>query len=401
VQPLIQNIELLLLIAALVAMAAQRVNMPYIAGLVLAGGAVAGLSLPVEIPLTRDVVFYLLLPPLIFEAAFCIPWKDLKADLALIMSFATGGLLLSAAITAWGMHVFVQWDWAAAAAFGALIAATDPISVIATFKETGVRGRLRLLVEAESLLNDGTAAVLFALALALAGGTPPSVLTGLGTLVLQVLGGATCGVLVARLLLLFVGRTQDHLVEITFTTIAAWGSFLLAERYGASGIISCMTAGLVLGNTGTPKGISERGRPYVTAFWEFAAFAANSLIFILIGMQEARQHLLPVLGAALCAIALVTLGRAASIYPVALLFRAGRLKVKMKHQHVLFWGGLRGALALALALSLPAAMPHRADIVSVAFAVVAFSVFVQATTIGRLLRHFREIPARVKKSKKN
>ena len=395
----IQQVVFLLLIAAIVAMTARKLRLPYIAGLVLAGIGLSFLPLGVNIPLTKELVFYTLLPPLIFEAAFYIEWKALRKDLPVIAVFATLGVALSAAVTAWGMHSFAGWEWSAALAFGTLIAATDPISVIATFKEAGVHGRLRLLVETESLINDGTAAVAFAMALAFAaGGGSMGAFDGLRMLLMSVAGGVTCGAVIAWLALQLAGRTKDHLIEITFTTIAAWGSFLVAEHFHVSGIIACMTAGLILGNTGSLGSISDEGHDAVTAFWEYAAFVANSMVFLLIGMHVAQQEIQPVWSVAATAILFVTLGRAVAIYPCAQLFRRSKLKVKMKHQHVLFWGGLRGALALALALGLPEDIPHRDAIITVAFCVVTFSVFVQATTMEPLLRRFREIPGRRKKN---
>ncbi len=394
----IEDIELLLLISALVAMLAARLRMPYIVGLVLAGLVLAFLRVPVEIPLTQELVYFILLPPLIFEAAFYIPWKELRKDLAIILAFVTLGVVLSAGVTALGMHQWAGWGWPAALCFGALIAATDPVSVIATFKEAGVHGRLRLLLEAESVLNDGTAAVVFAVALAIAGGGAPGPLETAELLVYQLFGGILCGGVLAGFVLMMAGRTDDHLIEITFTTIAAWGSFLLAEHFHVSGVIACMTAGLILGNYGSLGSLTDFGRTAVTAFWEYAAFVSNSIIFILIGMYEGKQHMLAALVPAGIAIALVTLGRAVAIYPVALLFRRSRWRVKTRHQHVLFWGGLRGALALALALDLPHDMPQREAVITVTFAVVAFSVFAQASTMGPLLRKLGEIPAHFKKA---
>lgn len=398
-ETVVQNIEFLLLIAAIVAMVANRLRMPYIVGLTLAGIGLAFSPVPIEIPLTRDLVFYILLPPLIFEAAFHIPWKDLRKDLALIMAFATIGVVLSAGVTAFGMHSLAGWGWPAALCFGALIAATDPVSVIATFREAGVHGRLRTLLESESVLNDGTAAVAFMVALAVtAGGDAAGPLEALNMLLLTIFGGVIAGAVMAGFVMMLAGRTDDHLVEITFTTIAAFGSFLLAEHYHVSGIIACMTAGVILGNYGDLGSWNDVGRKAVAAFWEYAAFVSNSLIFILIGMYQAKQNIWAVIIPAGIAIALVVLGRAVAIYPVALLFRKTRQKVKMKHQHVLFWGGLRGALALALAMGLPDDMPQRETVVTVTFTVVAFSVFVQATTMGALLRYFKEIPAHFKKA---
>jgi CPA1 family monovalent cation:H+ antiporter len=390
----VYKIELLLLLAGVVAMIARRLHLPYSVGLVLAGAALTFVQ-PFDLPFTKELIFTVLLPPLIFEAALLIPWKELKRDLPPISVFVTAGLALSAAITAAGMHFIAGWMWEASLVFGILIAATDPVSVIATFKEAGVHGRLRLLVEAESLMNDGTAAVAFVIAVAIATGAET---LGAGhiswLLVKTVCGGVLIGGAVAGTVLVIAGRTNDHLVEITFTTIIAYGSFLLAEHFHFSGVLSCMTAGLITGNFGFIGSISDKGRDAVTDFWEYAAFVANSLVFILIGIHETQQNFGPVLGAAFCAILLVTLGRAFAIYPFAALFRGTKLKIKAKHQHVLFWGGLRGALALALALGLPEEMPMRKEIVTVTFTVVAFSVFVQGLTMTPLLRRLKEIPAK-------
>ncbi len=389
----VQQIEFLLLIAGLVAMLARKLHLPYSVGLVLAGIGLTFVQ-PFDLPFTKELIFTVLLPPLIFEAALFIPWKDLKREMPLIGTFVTAGLLTAVALTAVGMHYIAGWAWGPACVFGVLIAATDPVSVIATFKEAGVHGRLRLLVEAESLMNDGTAAIAFVIAVAIATGATMSAGAVASTIATTVIGGILCGAIVAGTMLFIAGKTKDHLVEITFTTIIAYGSFLLAEHFHFSGVLSCLTAGLITGNFGFLGAISEKGREVVTDFWEYAAFVANSLIFILIGVHETQQNFAPVLGAAAVAILFVTLGRAVAIYPFAALFSRTRLSVQMKHQHILFWGGLRGALALALSLGLPEEMPLRDEIITVTFTVVAFSVFVQGLTMTPLLRHFGEIPKR-------
>lgn len=395
-ETIVQKIEFLLLVAGVVAMAARKLNLPYSVGLVLAGIGLTFVQ-PFDMPFTKELVFTVLLPPLIFEAALFIRWKELRRDLPVILTFVTAGLALSAAITAAGMHFVAGWAAAPAIVFGILIAATDPVSVIATFKEAGVHWRLRLLIEAESLMNDGTAAVAFVIAVAIATGAQALDAGGVAaTLFTTVLGGIACGALIAGAMLYIAGKTEDHMVEITFTTLIAFGSFLVAEHFHFSGVLSCLTAGLITGNFGFLGNISSRGREAVTDFWEYAAFVANSLVFILIGIHETQQNFMPVLGAAAVAVVLVTAGRAVSIYPCAALFARSKLKVEMKHQHVLFWGGLRGALALALALGLPETMPMRAEIVTVTFTVVAFSLFAQGLTMTPLLRALGEIPRRGK-----
>jgi CPA1 family monovalent cation:H+ antiporter len=191
--------------------------------------------------------------------------------------------------------------------------------------------------------------------------------------------------------LLLAGRTQDYLVEFTFTTVAAYGSFLLAEHFHFSGVLASLTAGLLVGNLGPLGAISPRGREAITAYWEYLGFLANSLIFIGIGIHESRQHFTSVLVPAIIAILLVLLGRAVAVYPCCAVFGRSNLRVQGKHQFVLFWGGLRGALALALAVGLPPWVPNREAIISVTFAVVAFSIFAQGLSMTPLLRRMGEI----------
>ncbi len=223
--------------------------------------------------------------------------------------------------------------------------------------------------------------------------SPPAILR---TALVTTGGGVLCGALVGNLVLYLMVSTQDHVVETTCTTIAAYGSFFLADSLQASGVFATLTAGLILGNLGNRRTISERGKEAVQTFWEYAAFVANSIIFLLIGMHETSRQFGLVWPAAIIAALLVTLGRAATIYPLCLFFARSSLRVSRPQQHVLFWGGLRGALALALVLGIPEDIPRREEIVTVSFAVVAFSIFVQGLTIAPLLRKLGEIdPLRI------
>lgn len=382
----IEQIELILLIGAVVAIIARRLRIPYTVGLVAAGAAITILPQTVAVPLSKEILFKLLLPPLIFEAALYIRWNELKKDLFPVAMFATAGMLLSAGVTAAIMHFVAGWAWQPAALFGVLIAATDPVSVIATFKEARVTGRLRLLVEAESLFNDSTAAVAFVVAVTFAMGEPVGAGSAALLMIESIAGGAIAGFLVGGAVLLIAGRTGDHLAEIALTTIAAFGSFWLAEHFHLSGVLATMTAGLLVGNTTSFGFISQKGEDSIETFWEFAAFAANSVIFILLGINEAFQDFGPVLIMIGVAIAAVLLARAAAIYPISAIYSRSRFKIQREHQHVLFWGGLRGALALALALSIPDSFAQKQEIVLVTFGVVAFSVFVQGLTMTPLLK---------------
>jgi CPA1 family monovalent cation:H+ antiporter len=370
-------------------MLTRRVRLPYTVGLVLAGMALYVLQIHIKWHLSKDLIFSVFLPPLVFEAALFINWESFKKDLPVIAVLASAGVMLAAAVTAVGMHYALNWDWGSATIFGILISATDPVSVIAAFKQAKIEGRLRLLIESESLLNDGTAAVAFVTALAILTGTHQDFATIANDLLLTIVGGVTVGAVTGFGFMFLAGRTPDYLVEMTFTTLAAYGSFFIAEHLHMSGVLATLTAGLVVGNFRSSSAITRAGRRALGPFWEFAAFIANSIIFLLIGAQEAQQHFKSIALPLLVAVAMVTLGRAVAVYPLCALFIKSRFTVTYQHQHILFWGGLRGALALALALALPYEMPNHDVIVTVTFAVVAFSVFVQGLTIPLLLRKLR------------
>ncbi|MEX3791205.1 cation:proton antiporter [Paraburkholderia sp. BR14374] len=385
--------ELLLLVSALVAMLVRRLHMPYSVGLVIAGisfSFLASSRFP-EIPLNKDFIYNVLLPPLIFEAAFHMRWGEVRRDFAVVQTLAILGVLLSAGVTATGMHYLLHWEWISGLIFGTLIAATDPVSVLAMFKDTGVAGRFRHLMEAESLFNDGTAAAAFRITLAFVAGAQVDLITVLKISGVVILGSVFCGWLIGNVVLSLLHRADDHLVEITFAMIAAYGSFLLAENLHLSGVLATLIAGLVMGSRNAVDPMTERGREAVETVLEYAVFAANSFIFLFIGIQQARRNYDTVWVSIGIAVMVVMLARAVAVYLCCGLFSRSSLRIEMRHQHILFWGGLRGALALALAMGLSPDVPRREEIVTVCFAVVAFSVFVQGTTMTALLRRLRII----------
>jgi len=211
-------------------------------------------------------------------------------------------------------------------------------------------------------------------------------------LLLTVGGGIFIGIATAGAAIAIAGRASDHLISSTLTTIAAYGSFLLAEHFHFSGVLATVAAGLLTGNLTILRDredtrVSQRGREFVLALWEFIAFIANSLIFLLIGLTVAGIPFDRFGGVAfVIVIALVLLGRALGVYPLCLLFVRSRWAIPVSDQHVLWWGGLRGALGLALSLSLPPSLPFRNEILIATFGVVAFSVILQGLTMPPLLR---------------
>ena len=333
------TLGLLLFVACVVAIVTRRVGLPYTIGLVAAGIALSLVGYRSRIVLTPELIFTFLLPPLVFEAALHLKWRQFRDSAPLVLSLAFFGTLLSAGVVAAGMHWLIGWGWQASLLFGSLIAATDPVSVIAMMKEQSADPQLRFTMEAESLVNDGAAAVLFGLcAAAIAGGQSDAGTISLAFL-FTVFGGILCGLAVAGGLLLLAGRSDDHLVELTLTVLAAYGSFLIAEELRVSGVLATLTAGMLVGNFGRAQSLTERGGEALIRFWDFAAFLANSIIFLLIGSREAEQPLLAFLLPAAVGTVLVLAGRAAAIYPITALFARSRFAVDGLTRNILFWGG--------------------------------------------------------------
>ncbi|MGO9390609.1 cation:proton antiporter [Rhodoblastus sp.] len=393
----LSQIMSVLAVAMIVALVARRVNLPYTVGLVVVGVVLALSKVDFGLHLTRDFIFDLILPPLLFEAAITLSWPQLRRNIVPILVLSTFGTIMSAGVVAWGTAWLLGWPASSALVFGALIAATDPVAVIAMFKENKVKGRLRLLVESESLFNDAAAAVLFVIALAWSQ-SAENARTGIemiGAMVLIIAGGIAIGALCGGAALIVAWRSSEHLILAVLTMVAAYGSFLIAEYFHASGVLATVTAGLMMANFHLLRGksfLSPRGREFILGIWDFAAFLANSVVFFLIGVAVAAMPFRFYGTALLISVVVVLLGRALTVYPLSFLFLRSRWTISLREQHILWWGGLRGALALALALSMPPTLPLRDEIVVVTFGVVAFSIVVQGLTMPLLLRRLGFLP---------
>lgn len=378
----IQIVQILLL-ATLVAVVTRRINIPYTVALVLAGLGVA-LYGRLRVEMTPELVLAVFLPPLIFEAAFHIQYRDLRDDLAAILTMAVPGVLLSTSLIGGLLYLTGALALEPALLFGALISATDPVAVIATFRIAGAPKRLTTLVEGESLFNDGTAIVVFGIMLALAQGGTFSLADGLARFVRVAAGGVAVGLALGMVAAYIIRRIDDYLIEITVTTALAYGSYLLAEDFHVSGVLAVVMAGLVNGNLGS-AGMSPSTRIVLFNFWEYIAFVSNSFIFLLIGMNvemsELRAYLVPVL----IAVAVIVVVRAVVVYGLGLLTRLYRSGISFDYLHIMWWGGLRGAVSLALALSIPVQIGARRPLLAMTFGVVLFTLLAQATTVSGLL----------------
>lgn len=386
----------LLLIVSLVAIVVRRLRVPYTVALVVVG-LLLTFQQPLEIDLTPELILALFVPPLIFEAAFHIEYRRLRENLVPILVLAVPGMLLSTFLVGYLVHAGVGIALPTALVFGALISATDPVAVIALFRSLGAPKRLTVVVEGESLFNDGTAIVVFNLMVAAAlpgavsaahgasGGETFSVLAGIVDFLRVALGGLAVGLGAGWIVAQMIARIDDYLIEITLTTVLAFGAYLLAERLHVSGVLAVVAAGIVSGNMG-PKGMSPTTRIVLFNFWEYLAFVANSLVFLLIGLDVNIPQIIGNLRPIGIAVLAVLASRALVIYTLTFLSNRGRQKVPISYQHVLFWGGLRGAISLALVLSLPAAFPDRELLRVLTFGVVLFTLLAQGTTMSTLLR---------------
>lgn len=382
-----QTLVLLLIIAATVAVLARRVGVPYTIGLVLVGLAV-GLATHIDtLRLSSDLVFYVFLPILLFEASFNLEAQHLREQWRRILALAVPGVLVAFALTALGVHYVGGLTWSLALLFGALIAATDPVSVTALFHRLGISERLTTLVDAESLFNDGVAAVIFAVVLAaVVGGHSVTAGWAIGKFAWMALGGLVVGLAVGAAASFVHRNLDDHLIEITLSTIVAYGSFLAGQALGMSGVVACVTAAIVLGNLGRRRTMSPVTRVTMGTVWEYAAFVANSLIFLLIGLSMHLSLIGAHVGVVLIAFVVVVAARAVTIYGYGLVARLFGVGLPLRWQHVLVWGGLRGTIALALVLSVPANVAGRATLQVVTFGVVLLSLVGQGLTMPWLTR---------------
>jgi CPA1 family monovalent cation:H+ antiporter len=361
-------------------------HIPYTLLLVIVGLALALVDVRL-VNLSPELILSIFLPPLLFEAAWNLKWSGLKEDLVPISLFAIFGVMISVVGVAFGINQLVGVSLPTALLMGATLSATDPVSVIALFRELGAPKRLTTLMEGESLFNDGVAVVAFSLLV----GIP----LGIEQFDLQVsivrffvfVGiGLGIGGLIGFGISYLTQRFDLPLVEQSLTLVSAYGAYIITEEFGGSGVIGVVTCGLILGNFGSRIGMNPRTRVIVTEFWEFLAFFVNSIVFLLIGDQIRFASLAENLDSIAVTIAAVIVTRAIAIYSLGSLSNwLVKSEINWREQTVLWWGGLRGSVSIALALSLPTALKGREEIIATVFGVVLFTLLVQGLTTKTLL----------------
>ncbi|MGB9955655.1 cation:proton antiporter [Haloferax prahovense] len=404
VETLLLEVLPVFIIAAAVGIFVAKVwELPYTIALLLAGLAVSILGVvtdlvTIDIRLSHDIIFLVLLPPLLFEGAATTDLAQFRRHFGPILALSTAGLLISIGILGvLGQYAF-GYPLLVSLLFAATVLPTDPVSVLALFDELGVPDRLAVVVEGESLLNDGVGVVVFTALLALVadGATATDLLsiTGLGTLTLEMvfvsLGGALVGYVSGYAVYSVMRNLDEHMTEVVLTLILVYGSFLIAEHYlHVSGVIATVVAGLLIGNRGADEAMSPQTKISIFTSLATMAFLVNTFIFVMIGVTTPVDQLVTYANLILLAIPLVLLVRALAVYPVtALTNRLSTSSISTEYQHVIVWGGLHGSIPIALVLGLrPDLYPSLpvAELRAMVFGVAAFSLIIQGLTMSTLL----------------
>ncbi len=361
-------------------------QIPYTLLLVIVGLGLALVNVRL-VNLSPDLILLIFLPPLLFEAAWNLKWSQLKQDLVPICLYAVVGVVISVVGVALALNQISGISLPIALLVGASVSATDPVSVIALFREIGVEKRLAVLVEGESLFNDGVAVVAFSSLVGLSLGTGELRITSLLTRFLIVVGiGIGVGSAIGFSISYLTQRFDLPLVEQSLTLVSAYATYIITENRGGSGVIGVVTTGLILGNFGSLIGMQPSTRVIVTQFWEFWAFFINSIVFLLIGDQISFADLRSNLGLIAVTVGAMLVTRAIAIFGLGRLSNwLVKSQISLSAQTVIWWGGLRGSVSIALALSVPTVLPQRQEMIVTVFGVVLFTLLFQGLTIKPML----------------
>ncbi|MDH4205971.1 MAG: sodium:proton antiporter [Desulfobacteraceae bacterium] len=384
----------LLLLACVVAIVSKMVtHLPYTIFLTLVGLLIGVLGIGPEIEKTGfgyHLIFFVFLPPLLFQGAFHMNLNSLLEQFWPIVCLAVPGVIVSTLL----VGGLVGWlggisSMMVAILFGALISPTDPVSVLSLFKEVGAPKDLKTIVEGESLFNDATGVVLFTILLkALLSGQEFGFGQAAYEFVKVSVGGLLLGAVLGWIVFKIMRHIEDHLLENALCLVLAYGSFWLAEVMHLSGVIGTVMAGLMIGNYGRRLSMSVKTTNTVEIFFESIGFLINSLLFVLIGLELREVPANIMWMTVFVAIAAMLIARAAVSYSFYWLLNQVGTKRPKRWNHILFWGGLRGSIPIALLLNLPnegLLVTWRPVLLLAGFGCVFFSLVVQGITMKPLM----------------
>lgn len=380
----------LLVIATAVALFTKRVRIPYTVALVVVGLAVGFTDLLHPIGLSTDIILLVFLPPLLFEGTVAMDWSILRSRWVEVVVLAVPVTLLCTAIVGAVMRWAFGWPWITSLLLGAMLAPTDPVSVLAILRETGVSRRLAHIVDGESCFNDGIGVVVFLIITRALAGHEVTVGGAAKLFFAEVAGGLAVGAVLGAATALLLKQIDDHLLEVMISVALAYGAYVLSDRLHVSGVIAVVAAGLVIGSWGREVAMSPTTRVALHHFWEVMAFIANSLLFLLMGIAVESARLGEFAAKILVAFTALTLGRVVLVELAGfVLARAGR-ELPPSWRHVIAWAGLRGSIPIALVLGVTvpagAAGPSQAELLTIVFGVVLLSLLAQGLTVKRLIQ---------------
>jgi CPA1 family monovalent cation:H+ antiporter len=390
---IIEPMVILLVVATTVGIISHRVRLPYTVLLMLVGILLSFIGLVPNIALTQELLMGVFLPALLFEAAIHFPFNELRKYLPTIATLAAPGVILTALATAFVLMIEISTFRVKAGMtfmhyllFGTIIAATDPIAVIALFKQLGVKRKLALILEGESLFNDGTAIVAYTVVLTALTSGVFSIQEGALLFVTDALFGVILGIVCGAFANFTMSFAKDPLISIAITTVAAYGSYIVADVLHASGVLATVTSGLILGNMVKKAGVEPANHMAVVTFWRYVSFFVSSIVFLLIGLKVQLMFLVEHGELILFAFLAVLASRAISVYlPLSMLSKLGQ-PMTIKSATAIWWGGLRGSLSMVLVLSIPDSIAGKDALIAMTFGVVVLSVLIQGSTMGPLVK---------------
>lgn len=388
------QILILLAISITVIALANLVKQPYSIALVLVGLLLGLTDIPIieeaEQFITQSSVFQaiiisLFLPILLGDATLKLEFSVLNQQRKPILALAFIGTFLSFILIGFGSYYVIGLPLVVAFTFAALMSATDPISVLSIFKSLGVSKKLAVTIEGESLVNDGIAVVLFQISTIYLITYIEMGVAGIGSGILLFLkfsvGGLLIGLLLGFVFSQLLRPFDDYPLEVAFSALLFFGCYFIAEHFHVSGVIAVVAGGLVFGSYGGKIGMSKETKTNINTFWDSITQIANSLIFLMIGLEIRNIDFADKWGIIILAIIIVLVGRAVAVYTSTTIVKG----LSLNEKHVINWGGLKGSLSIALALSLSPDFPGRETVLLLTFSVVLFSLLIQGLTIKPLV----------------